>query len=185
MGKTSHDDDDDDDDDGGMRSDCKPLMGKNLKPLLNWYFGCHRGGQSAAQFLYTMVGNGTQLIIGLKIADAELKKINFVGAPVPHVGNKTNNFGLPHSSNPLCCISLHPHGSIFIALVGWLCWLEPGNKGNWRPHGCHSGILHLWVQAVYPLLSWTMGVPCGMGVLRASTKIGRFAAASAPQHPPT
>ena len=36
MGKTSHDDDDDDDDDdGGMRSDCKPLMGKNLKPLLN------------------------------------------------------------------------------------------------------------------------------------------------------
>ena len=29
------DDDDDDDDDDGMRSDCKPLMGKNSKALLN------------------------------------------------------------------------------------------------------------------------------------------------------
>ena len=51
--------------------------------------------QSAAQFLYTIFRNGTQLIIVLKIAGVELKKTNSVGAPVPHVGNKTPFWAAP------------------------------------------------------------------------------------------
>ena len=128
--------------------------------------------QSAAQFLYTIFRNGTQLIIVLKIAGVELKKTNSVGAPVPHVGNKTPFWAAPFQQPtllyqpPSAQQHLHRPGA-----VGWLCdWnLEnPGNKGNWRTYGYYSGILHLWVQAVHHGPS--LAVPCGMGAPGTSTK---------------